>query len=131
MGLEQRGQSEVIHGRRLAALGNPEELWNWTSPAGKVRARRRGRLLAQAAGLRFGLRVMEVGCGTGLFTELMAPSGAQILAVDISPDLLALARQRGLPKDRVEFREMRFEDGALDGPFDAIVGSSVLHHLDL
>jgi len=78
------------------------------------------------------MQVLEVGCGTGLFTAMMAASGAHILAIDLSPDLLELAKkQRGLPPEQVEFRQARFEDGEIGGPFDAIVGSSVLHHLDM
>lgn len=129
--LEERSTHEIEHGKFLADSGNPELIWNWDTPAGRVRAQRRGRLLTKAAGLKPGMHVMEVGCGTGLFTEMMAASGAHILAVDISPELLTLARERGLPTDQIEFREMRFEDGAADGPFDAIVGSSVLHHLEM
>jgi 2-polyprenyl-3-methyl-5-hydroxy-6-metoxy-1,4-benzoquinol methylase len=127
----ERSQHEIEHGRRLAESGDPELIWNWASPAGQVRARRRARLIGDAAGLKPGMRVMEVGCGTGLFTELMSAYGAHILAVDISPDLLALARKRHLPPDLVSFREMRFEEGDIEGPFDAITGSSVLHHLDM
>lgn len=76
-------------------------------------------------------RALEIGCGTGLFTEMFAASGAVIVAVDISHDLLEKARQRNLPPDRVMFLEKRFEDCDLEGPFDAVVGSSVLHHLDV
>src|SRR5574341_55663 len=126
-----RADHEVLHGKRLRDAGNPEQIWNWNSPAGKVRAQRRARLLGEAVALKPGMWVLEVGCGTGLFTELLVPYGARILAVDISPDLLSIARSRALDPDYVEFREMRFEDGLIGGPFDAIVGSSVLHHLDM
>lgn len=126
-----RSRNEIQHGQYLAGSGDPEMLWNWGILAGRIRAERRAHLLICAANLKPGMRVMEVGCGTGLFTELMAASGAHLLAVDISPDLLQLARRRNLPPEQVEFREMRFEDGEADGPFDAIVGSSVLHHLDM
>lgn len=129
--LDERSQHELLHGKFLAESGNPELIWNWDTPAGKMRAQRRGKLLTEAAGLKSGVYALEVGCGTGLFTEMMAQSGARILAVDISPELLELARQRNLPADRIEFREMRFEDGAADGPYDAIIGSSVLHHLEM
>jgi 2-polyprenyl-3-methyl-5-hydroxy-6-metoxy-1,4-benzoquinol methylase len=129
--LEERSQHEILHGQKLAGSGNPEDIWNWNSPAGRVRAARRGGLIADAAGLKPGMRVVEVGCGTGLFTEMFARSGAHILAVDISPDLLVYARARNLPADQVEFREARFEDCDVDGPFDAVIGSSVLHHLDM
>lgn len=129
--LDDRSAHEIEHGKFLVGSGNPELIWNWDTPAGRKRAQRRGRLLSQAAGLKPGMRVMEVGCGTGLFTEMMAHSGAHILAVDVSPEILVMARERGLAPELVEFREMRFEDGAADGPFDAIVGSSVLHHLEM
>jgi 2-polyprenyl-3-methyl-5-hydroxy-6-metoxy-1,4-benzoquinol methylase len=76
------------------------------------------------------MRVLEIGCGTGLFTEMFAETGTRLVAVDISPDLLARARARALPPDRVQFLEKRFEDCEMDGPFDAVIGSSVLHHLD-
>jgi SAM-dependent methyltransferase len=66
-----------------------------------------------------------------MFTGMFARTGTQIVAVDISVDLLAKARERGLPADRVHFLEKRFEDCELDGPFDAVVGSSVLHHLEV
>src|SRR5258707_1299687 len=131
MTLNERNQHEILHGVRLAATGNPEAVWNWDSPAGKVRAKRRAQLLSEAAELKPGMHVMEVGCGTGLFTELLASTGATILAVDISSELLALAEKRNLPRDTVEFRTIRFEDVDIDEPFDAIVGSSVLHHLDV
>lgn len=127
---DSRSQNEIVHGQHLAS-GNPELMWNWGTPAGKVRARRRGQLLIESAGLKTGMKVIEVGCGTGLFTEILAASGAHILAVDISPDLLEIARKRNLRPELVEFRQMSFEDGQVDGPFDAIVGSSVLHHLNM
>ena len=75
------------------------------------------------------MRVLEVGCGTGMFTEMFANRGAEIVAVDISPDLLKKARARGLAN--VKFCEKRFEDCDLDGSFDAVIGSSTLHHLDV
>jgi SAM-dependent methyltransferase len=75
--------------------------------------------------------VMEIGCGTGLFTKYFAVSGAHIIAVDISRDLLEIAKTQGLPEDRVEFVEKRFEECNIQGPFDAVIGSSALHHLDV
>ena len=77
------------------------------------------------------MRVLEIGCGTGLFTAMFAQTGVAILATDISEPLLAKARVRGLPEDRVQFLCGRFEDQEVGGPFDAVIGSSVLHHLDL
>jgi 2-polyprenyl-3-methyl-5-hydroxy-6-metoxy-1,4-benzoquinol methylase len=128
--MNSRLQHEIEHGRYLVQSGNPELIWNWDTPAGRVRANRRGSLLTQAAQLKPGMQVLEVGCGTGLFTEMMARSGARILAVDISPELIEEARKRDLPADQVEWRTIAFEECA-DTSFDAIVGSSVLHHLEM
>lgn len=128
--MDARAVREIAHGTRLAQ-GDTEAAWGWGSPAGRLRALRRAGLIAAGAGLAPGSHVLEIGCGTGLFTEMFARSGARIVAVDISPQLLAKARQRGLPSAQVRFIETRFEDSALAGPFDAVIGSSVLHHLDL
>lgn len=88
-------------------------------------------MIAVSAGLAPGVRALEIGCGSGLFTEMFAESGAQILAVDISGDLLERAKQRMLPETQVRFLEKRFEDCDVEGPFDAVIGSSVLHHLNI
>ena len=123
-------EREIAHSRMLAR-GDTEELWGWNSPAGRKRAERRSELIARGAGLGPGMRILEIGCGTGLFTGIFARTGASIVAVDISGDLLAKARERNLPSDRVRFLEKRFEECEVDGPFDAIVGSSILHHLEV
>jgi 2-polyprenyl-3-methyl-5-hydroxy-6-metoxy-1,4-benzoquinol methylase len=125
-----RPHSEIEHGRKLSQHG-AELIWGWGTPAGKVRAMRRAELIAHGARLGPGVRALEIGCGTGLFTELFAETGAHITAVDISRDLLKEAWNRGLPKDRVVFVEKPFEECEVDGPFDAVIGSSILHHLDL
>ncbi len=125
-----RAEREIQHGRILARA-DPEEIWGWATPAGRVRARRRADLIATASKLRPGMRALEIGCGTGLFTEMFARSGAHLVAVDISEDLLQKARGRGLPPERVLFLEKRFEDCDVEGPFDAVIGNSILHHLDL
>lgn len=125
-----RAEREIIHGRWLADR-DTEEIWGWQTPAGRLRANRRAALIISGAGMRSGQRILEIGCGTGLFTEMFAATGAEILAVDISAELLERARTRDLPQDRVTFAEKRFEDCDVNGPFDAVVGSSVLHHLEI
>ena len=125
-----RARREFAHGKRLAS-GNTEMIWGWGTAAGQIRARRRAGLIVAGACLRSETKALEIGCGTGMFTAMFAESGAKLVAVDISPDLLEKARKRGLDKDQVRFIEMRFEDPNLYGPFDAVIGSSVLHHLDV
>jgi SAM-dependent methyltransferase len=126
----RRAAREVAHGSTLAA-GDTEHTWGWGTPAGQRRALRRAELLSRGANLAPGMRVLEVGCGTGLFTEMFVQTPITLVAIDISSALLAKARSRGLPGDRVRFVEGPLEDTAIAGPFDAVLGSSVLHHLDL
>ena len=128
--LDIRAEHEVSHGRWLAEQ-DTEKIWGWNTPAGRLRVQRRAQKIISGSGIQQCSRVLEIGCGTGLFTEMFATTGAQIVAVDISPELLVKARQRNLPSAQVTFLEKRFEDCEVDGPFDAVIGSSILHHLDV
>jgi 2-polyprenyl-3-methyl-5-hydroxy-6-metoxy-1,4-benzoquinol methylase len=127
---ETRSDREIRHGEFLAD-NDPEQLWGWSTPAGKLRARRRAELIARGGELATDLSILEIGCGSGVFTEMFSSSGARITAVDLSPQLLGRARARDLPENRVRFIEKRFEDCDREGPFDAVVGSSILHHLSI
>jgi ubiquinone/menaquinone biosynthesis C-methylase UbiE len=89
-------------------------------------------LVAQAE-LSDGLRVLEIGCGTGNVTmrAKRAAPGADIVGTD--PDPLALARcQRkargltGIRFERAYAQELPFGDGE----FDRALSSMMLHHLD-
>jgi 2-polyprenyl-3-methyl-5-hydroxy-6-metoxy-1,4-benzoquinol methylase len=126
----KRAENEIRFGAALA-LVDTEKVWGWGTPAGKIRAESRGNRIIDGAKLRPGMRVLEIGCGTGMFTEMFASTGAHILAVDLSPELVEKARLRGLPEERIVFMVKRFEEIETSESFDAIVGSSVLHHMDI
>ena len=125
-----RTAHELAHSRILAQT-DTENIWGWGTAAGQLRAKRRAALIC--AGARLGLRVkaLEIGCGTGLFTEMFAATGAHLVAVDLSSELLKKARARHLSPAQVQFLEKPFEECQVDGPFDAVIGSSILHHLDV
>lgn len=125
-----RAKHEIKHGKILSQ-SDPELIWNWNTPAGRLRAKRRAEMITTGGRLRPEMCALEIGCGTGMFTEMFAKSGAKLTAIDISQDLLKKAQARNLPPDRVLFLEKRIEDYDIDGPFDAVIGSSVLHHLDM
>jgi 2-polyprenyl-3-methyl-5-hydroxy-6-metoxy-1,4-benzoquinol methylase len=125
-----RAKHEIKHSKILSQ-SDPELIWNWNTPAGRLRAKRRAEMITKGSGLGPGVCALEIGCGTGMFTEMFAKSGANLIAVDISLDLLKKAQARNLPPDRVLFLEKRIEDYDTDGSFDAVIGSSVLHHLDI
>ncbi len=125
-----RFENEVKHGKYLAST-EAEHQWGWGTPAGQERLKRRAELIAGASALGRGMHVLEVGCGTGLFTERFAASECRLTAVDLSPDLLEKAKVRVKQRENVSFELRPFEECREIGPFDAVVGSSVLHHLDL
>lgn len=53
-----------------------------------------------------GLRVLELACGTGYWTRVLATVAATVLATDGSPEVLAVAERKELPPDRVTFRRL-------------------------
>lgn len=125
----QQAINEIEHFHKVS-LENIEATFGWASPAGQLRVRRRGNLISRIANLTPSTRALEIGCGSGVFTERFSKTGVELVAVDISSDLLAAARSRKL--SNVVFVEKRFEDLELnESSFDAIIGVSILHHLDL
>lgn len=72
---------------------------------------------------RPGMTLLDAGCGTGNFSIKLARRGCQVMGIDISPDMLSIARhkaeQEHLP---IEFLEMdlydlHFADHSFDGVF--------------
>ncbi len=126
--VQERIAKEVQHGRFLAQYG-AGEIWNWESPAGKVRWARRVKMLSSH--LKPGMAVLELGCGTGSFTRELARSGAEIVAIDVSPELLEIANaDTSAPNVQYQIQNayaLRYPEGM----FDSVVGSSVLHHLEI
>jgi SAM-dependent methyltransferase len=126
--MQERVAQEISHGRFLAKHG-AGEIWNWESPAGKLRWARRVRMLSSH--LKPGMTVLELGCGAGHFTQELARSGADVVAIDVSPDLLQIARTNcGAPNVKYQI-ENAYELSYDDAVFDSVVGSSVLHHLEI
>jgi trans-aconitate methyltransferase len=71
---------------------------------------------------RPGERILDLGCGDGALTERLAASGASVLGVDVSEDMLAAARRRGLDVLNCDARTLPFT-----AEFDAVFSNAVLH----
>jgi SAM-dependent methyltransferase len=56
------------------------------------------------AGILRGHAVLELACGTGYWTGVIAASADSVVATDINPEMLELAQLRALPADKVQFR---------------------------
>jgi len=86
------------------------------------------------AGLRPGMRVLDVGSGPGdvslIAARLVGPSGT-VLGVDAAPKMIELARARTAEQglSTVHFTQATIDAIALDEPVDAVVGRLILMHL--
>jgi SAM-dependent methyltransferase len=86
------------------------------------------------AGLRPGMRVLDVGSGPGdvsfIAARLVGPSGT-VLGVDAAPEMIELARTRAAEKglSAVRFTQAGIDAIALDEPVDAVIGRLILMHL--
>jgi ArsR family transcriptional regulator len=91
--------------------------------------------VVKAAGIKSVCTVVDVGCGTGFLTQLVAKhtqGSAKIVGVDLSPPMLQVAKDNlgklGL-LGCVEFRGGDAENLPVDAGFaDAVVGNMILHH---
>ena len=75
-------------------------------------------------------RGLEVGCSIGVFTAMLAPRCATLVAMDFSARALELARTRVARLPDVELVQGAFPEQAPTGSWNLIVCSEVLYYLD-
>jgi magnesium-protoporphyrin O-methyltransferase len=132
--LERRSELETYFDRTAA------EAWSKLTsdaPLGRIRAtvregrdRMRATLLSWLPQDLHGVRLLDAGCGTGLLAIEAARRGASVLAIDLSPTLVSLARKRTAEHaghGAVDFRVGDMLDPA-HGRFDFIVAMDSLIH---
>ncbi len=133
---QRRGQIETYFDRTAVAT--------WArltsdAPVGGIRAtvragrdRMRATLLDWLGTDLSGRRILDAGCGTGALAVEAARRGAEVVAIDLSPTLISLARAR-LPQDlgpgSIDLRSGDMLDPAL-GRFDHVVAMDSLIHYD-
>lgn len=71
-----------------------------------------------------GERVLDLGCGTGYLTNLIAESGADVIGIDNSETMIRKAKS-AYPD--IDFKVMSAEDFYFENKFDAIFSNAVLH----
>jgi magnesium-protoporphyrin O-methyltransferase len=74
-----------------------------------------------------GLRLLDAGCGTGALATAAAERGAEVLAIDLSPNLVNVARERTPKHLNIDFRAGDLLDPSL-GTFDYVVSMDCLIH---
>jgi magnesium-protoporphyrin O-methyltransferase len=139
--LQRRGQIEDYFDR--TALKAWEQLTS-TAPVGRIRTtvragrdRMRAQLLSWLPADLQGMRILDAGCGTGALALEAAARGAKVVAIDLSPQLVDVARQRvealgvlsAAGPGRIEWRSGDMLDPGL-GCFDHVVAMDSLIHYD-
>ena len=88
-----------------------------------------GRFVQELAGPIFamlapkpGERILDLGCGDGTLTAEIKAAGADVLGVDLSDELLAVARMKGLTVRKSDGHELDFVQ-----EFDAVFSNAALH----
>lgn len=88
-----------------------------------------GRFVADLAGAvlewlapQSGERILDLGCGDGALTQALADAGCDVLGFDMSDDLLAAARGRGLNVLSGDGQALAFNE-----EFDAVFSNAALH----
>ena len=73
--------------------------------------------------------VLELGCGTGIFSAMIAGRVKHLTATDFSPEMLEQARRRLGGYDNVEIRsEDACQTSFADDSFNAVLAVNLLHH---
>jgi ubiquinone/menaquinone biosynthesis C-methylase UbiE len=75
---------------------------------------------------------LEIGCGTGAFTRLLASSSDHVRALDLSPNMIQVARERSAQFANIEFQVADVLELELPAEkFDCIATIATLHHLPI
>ena len=114
---------------------NPVEKWLMNNPVRALIQRRYEATLMERLGGRVeGQRVLEIGCGRGVGTEIIFErfGAREVHAFDLDPDMVAGARNRlsDYPSDRLKL----FVGDATaieepDASFDAVFDFAIIHHI--
>jgi ubiquinone/menaquinone biosynthesis C-methylase UbiE len=78
------------------------------------------------SGLPRGARVADLGCGSGVFTDLLRRAGYSGIGLDISPKLVALGRSKHPGRELIEGDAENLPFG--NESFDGVLLSGLVHH---
>lgn len=84
-------------------------------------------MLLEAAGIRSGNKVLEIGSGPGHVADLLVQAGTSVTGVDFSPKMVEVAQNR---YPEITFRQADAEQLPFKASsFDSVVANFVVHHL--
>jgi len=125
-----RYQREMNHNKKI--LDRADAVWGRENLAGTMRTRRRVAMIIDQGALQKGKTVLEIGCGTGTISALVARSQASIIATDAFKEFLDKAK-RTVHLANLQFKQADAHtlSNFSDNSFDVVYGISILHHLEI
>ena len=117
---------------RLVEMYSQAAWWDTTGPLGGLHLLNAVRVPYFEHVLRGygGKRILDVGCGGGIFAEAAARAGAQIVAIDPSAQSVKVARERASAQGlRIDYQVAYAEQFETAEPFDAVFAVDVLEHV--
>lgn len=121
--------SEISHFSQLDHIW-----WGTKTLAGQKRYNNKALLLKKKCRLKKGMKILEVGCGDGEFTQRIAKISllkTKITAIDVTPAVIKRAKQK------IKNKKILYKVGNLEkldfkkNSFDLVCGISILHHANL
>ncbi len=75
-------------------------------------------------------QALDIGCGTGGYSRLLAQRAGHVLALDLSPQMIRVAQERSTHFSNIEYQVADVLSCELPADyFDCIVSIATLHHL--
>lgn len=123
LGTREQRYYEALYGQEAETSTLPGEGWS-------VRERYAFDLLQVGPGVR----ILELGCGTGQHAVELAQRGGQVIAIDLALNGLQRGRNRAGTQHVTDSVAVAVMDGhalgCADGSMDRVFGAQVLHHVD-
>jgi SAM-dependent methyltransferase len=111
-----------------------EGLWQqgdyWSLETSPFEAAKYAQQLALIGDRRYG-KVLEIGCGGGVFTRKLAKLAMQVIALDVAPAAIERAKRGGDANGSIEYRiaDVMVYEPLADAPFELIVMSETIYYL--
>src|ERR1700760_4234824 len=83
-----------------------------------------GESVLELLAVKAGERILDLGCGTGDLAKQIQQSGAEVVGIDASPDMVAKAKNKFPELDLSVMDATSFH---FDEPFDAVFTNATLH----
>lgn len=108
-----------MNGNYFHELAAKYDAW-FKTPHGRYVQYYEHEMIMSLAEVKAGMKIADVGCGTGLYTEELCRLGANVVGIDISPEMLEIAAQKTIKYcSKIEFVEgdaasLPFNDNSFD-----------------